>query len=464
MRAIRRFSGSSSFWVGALFTFLLSLSVYFAAYFLIVSSDNTLLRESRAAIKAQTNTLVAISQQQGINGLVTYLNDIEPKNNDYIYAISDQNGNLVEGNIKQWPELTLNLDFREFHEFKIPHEHLAMDLHTGGPVSENHDFLTLITTLDNQYQLLVARDVDDLQVAQYLGKTFGWVMVLILIVISLTSFLVGYFVFDRINRMASKAGDIISTGNLSTRLQVDSNWDDLSRLAIVLNEMLDEIEGLVEGIKSVSDNIAHDLRTPLTRLRGKISHVSDDITRDSLLHEVDNLLSIFNSLLRIAQIESEKQKQAFCKVDLNLVMEDVVELYAPLAEAKDIELSFKAAPCCVHGDKDLLFQAFANLLDNSIKFCQASSKIHFSMEIQNQQALVRICDSGDGVPEQEIEKITRRFHRVETSRTTSGNGLGLALVAAVIKLHQGKIDFHNNYLKDDVNGFCCVCQIAICAP
>lgn len=464
MRAIRRFSGSSSFWVGALFTFLLSLSVYFAAYFLIVSSDNTLLRESRAAINAQTNALVAIAQQHGVNGLVAYLNELDSANTDYIYAVNDQNGNLVQGSIKQWPDLTLNLDFREFHEFKIPHKQLQIDLHPADPVSEHHDFLTLITTLDNQYQLLVARDVDDLQVAQYLGKTFGWVMVLILVVISLTSFLVGYFVFDRINRMASKAGDIISTGNLSTRLQVDSNWDDLSKLAIVLNEMLDEIEGLVEGVKSVSDNIAHDLRTPLTRLRGNISHIEDYQTRDTLLLEVDNLLSIFNSLLRIAQIESEKQKQEFCHIDLQLVIEDVAELYAPLAEAKNIQLTLKTVPCFVDGDKDLLFQAFANLLDNSIKFCKASSKIHLSMEIQNQQALVRICDSGDGVPEGEIEKITRRFHRVETSRTTSGNGLGLALVAAVIKLHEGKIDFHNNYIQNDVNGFCCVCQIATCDP
>ncbi len=461
MRAIRRFSGSSSFWVGALFTFLLSLSVYFAAYFLVVSSDNTLLRESRAAIKSEAKALVMIEQSKGMQALIEHLNQLA-NNTEYVYALSDDKQVVLAGNIEQWPILTLNQDFRDFHEFELLHAQMHANLKSSRPFSEHHDFLTFIVTFGNQYQLLVARDVDDLQAAQYLGKTFGWVMLLILIVISLTSFLVGYFVFDRINRMASKAGDIIATGNLSTRLPVDSNWDDLSKLAIVLNQMLNEIEGLVDGMKSVTDNIAHDLRTPLTRLRGHIGSLEEPNVRESLLAEVDNLLSIFNSLLRISQIESEKQKQAFDKVDMAVVLKDVVELYAPLSEENAITLSISTEPCWVFGDKDLLFQAFANLLDNGIKFAGTHASIQVILEIQNQTAFVRICDSGKGVPEHQIEKLTRRFHRVEQSRTTNGNGLGLALVAAVINLHQGKLAFHNTYTQQAVTGFCCVCQIELC--
>jgi signal transduction histidine kinase len=226
----------------------------------------------------------------------------------------------------------------------------------------------------------------------------------------------------------------------------------LSKLTMALNKMLDQFEYSIEGIKSVSDNIAHDLRTPLARLKTHIEIMPEGDDKIALLRESDNLLSIFNSLLRIADIESERKTSAFAQHNLKQILEDVIDLYSPIIEDNKIhlELAVNLKNVTLHCDKDLIFQAFANVLDNAIKFNQQGGSINVILDEetinQQKQIVFRVNDSGPGATKQDFEKLTQRFYREDSSRSKSGNGLGLALVLAIVNLHQGTIRFIDNPL------------------
>ncbi len=247
----------------------------------------------------------------------------------------------------------------------------------------------------------------------------------------------------------------IMEGNLTHRIPVQEPLDDFQRLAMSINDMLDQIEGAMNDVREVSNNIAHDLRTPLTRLRNNLSTLekrsapqNTEMVRD-MLAEADNLLATFSALLRIAQVESGAKRANFDRVNLTQVLEDVVELYEPLSFDKQQEL--KVHPfdhCDFHGDKDLLFQMLANLMDNAIKYTPESGQLSVALKVRegskSQFAEIEFTDSGPGIPKDKQAKVFQRFYRIEASRGVSpGNGLGLALVKAVANLHHGEIFLSN---------------------
>lgn len=262
-----------------------------------------------------------------------------------------------------------------------------------------------------------------------------------MVLVILTSFAISTFVVGRTGHIAAIAKSIMDTGDLSQRISVDSRWDDLGYMAETLNQLLARIEELMHGVKNVSDNIAHDLRTPLTRLRNnleilqKSAHPDTSALCESMVGEADRLLATFSALLRITYIETGRQRHKFLNTPLNALIRDVLEMYEPVAEEKGIKISAQLDNSACHGDRDLLFQAFVNLLDNAIKFTPAGGMIQITLDDKN----VSIADSGPGVDMADREKIFERFYRAESSRNTDGNGLGLALVAAVVKLHGASI-------------------------
>lgn len=274
----------------------------------------------------------------------------------------------------------------------------------------------------------------------------GTVVIVLVSLVVLVSFIISRFVVSRINTIAETARDIMDTGDLSQRIRVDTNWDDLSNLAQLLNRFLERNESLMDGIREVSNNIAHDLRTPLTHLRNQIEDMkSRDLNEndiDELLTEADQILAIFNSLLRISNIEKGKRIQAFEEIELHTLLGDVVELFEPVAEEKNVHIHHKkSSEITIKGDRHLLFQLFANILSNAIKFSREDGDVIISATASE----VIIADLGVGVTDAEKELVFQRFYRSDASRSTEGNGLGLSLVKAIIDLHQGSIVLEDNH-------------------
>lgn len=288
------------------------------------------------------------------------------------------------------------------------------------------------------------------------SKPLVWISmisIVLLLVMGVIGYLISIFVVTRINRIANTAQEIISTGDLTKRVEIDSRWDDLSYLGDVLNEMLDKIETLMEGVQHITDTVAHDLRTPLARLRNKLERASlqvesqensDVIAKASLVNDVDSLLKTFNSLLSLSSLESGRQGLKFETFDLEKVMQDAVDLYMPLAEEKDQTLSVNSKVMHYLGDRDLFFQVIANLLDNAIKFTQSGGKINLSIDNAGDTKTVIIADNGPGIPTQSVGKAFDRFYRDQLQQDVDGAGLGLSLVSAVLNLHGASIKLEDN--------------------
>lgn len=254
---------------------------------------------------------------------------------------------------------------------------------------------------------------------------------------------------EAINQTSRK----IMTGDLSRRIPSQHTGDDFDLLADNLNMMLDQIESLMESVRRVSDNIAHDLRTPLARLRNQLESLqldtdADDQSKPRLqlaLDEADALLNTFNALLRIAHIESHHDNSTFSDIDLRELINDVMELYEPLAEEKQIDFQTNIiTTLTIQGDRDLLFQALANLLDNAIKYTPQRGRIVLSLNKDESGHYLQLCDSGPGIPQDKYEQVYQRFFRLDQSRSTPGNGLGMSLVQAVMERHRLPIQLHDN--------------------
>lgn len=261
---------------------------------------------------------------------------------------------------------------------------------------------------------------------------------------------VGYLIY-RLNLIADTTREIIETGDLARRIPVRAKRDDFGELATLLNTMLARIEAQMDGVRHVADGIAHDLRTPLTRLRNRLEALragapptADRATLDSLLGEADNLLGIFNALLHIANLEQGRRSPAFAPIDTQALIADLAEAYEPLAHERGLALTAAPASLEIRGEKHLLFQALANLVDNAIKFTPPGGRIAVAVRQAEERVLITVADSGPGVPAAERENVFTRFHRLDSSRHLPGNGLGLSLVQAVVHLHRGRIRLADN--------------------
>lgn len=337
MLAIGNFTRSSSFRVGVLLTSLALVAILFIVYFWRLASSDVFIREASAAVDAETYAFTLLHEQVGIDAVISNIqarttpslsSDSNLTDTSHaltpsrlIVVLRDSENQIVAGNYPMWPiamgeSVDAGTPFTSI--IKLPvlsgeKESIAQDS-TRYSFSESTNSILFEEVNLEGYSLFVGRNIDDLYSAQWLGKTFGWIIIALLCVLGAISFAVALYVVKRINRMAQTADYIIRTGNLEERLEIDSNWDDLSRLAVVFNHMLDTIESAVNNIKSVSDSIAHDLRTPLARLRNNLEHIGDEKLRHETTYEADKLLNMFNSLLRISKLETvHKKKKGFVK-------------------------------------------------------------------------------------------------------------------------------------------------------
>lgn len=423
-----------------LFTVLLSISAAILGYFLYDFGRQDFMRETEAAIDAEISMLSSLDLHQP-GPIVSYVQQRAKHDRAVHFRYEDEDGKKLAGTIEALPS---NVE-------PMAEGILRFIMETSGG---NQSLAAKIHTFPDGSRIVVARDIHSLIASYERLKHLSMLIMGLMLAVVLVSFGISHFVVSRINRIASTAQLITETGDLSQRISVDSKWDDLSNLSIVLNGFLSQIEGLMTGIREVSNNIAHDLRTPLTGLRSDIESLKGkpvtDHHLDALLSEADRILTVFQSLLRITNIEKGKRYQSFSVVDLRTVLHDVMELYEPVAEEKQIELRVDIPESlAVRGDVDLLFQLFANLLDNAIKFSPAGAPVFIAASLRDGLADITIRDHGPGIPDTDKENAFRHFYRGDASRATPGNGLGLSLVKAVIELHRGRIS-----LEDANPGLC----------
>jgi signal transduction histidine kinase len=254
----------------------------------------------------------------------------------------------------------------------------------------------------------------------------------------------------------TEASRTIMAGNMSGRMPVQGSSDELDRLALALNEMLDQIESLMAGMQEVSSNVAHDLKTPLTRIKARVeaalrsgSEADYRAALESTVDDSDRLLETFNALLSIARAEAGQSRSGLESVDASLIIADVVELYEPMAEEEGGSLTCQAETGLnVMGDRQLLSQALTNLLDNALKYGAREGEtpdITVRGVIEGDKVVITVADHGEGIPPQDRGRVTERFVRLDSSRTKPGNGLGLSLVSGVMKLHKGTLLLEDNH-------------------
>lgn len=283
---------------------------------------------------------------------------------------------------------------------------------------------------------------------------------IVLIMGGIGAILIGQSAQRQLDKTTAAIKKIIQ-GDLKERLPVNNKRNDINLLARILNQMLDEIERLMQHLKTACDDIAHDLRTPLTRLLAGLERMQrKERTKEEYeqainqaIEEAQTLLHTFKSLLKISEVENSLQRHNFSCVDLNTIVNDVVEFYEPVAEEKAIRLTVhkKDKPLAIQGDQYLLFDALSNLLDNALKFTPNNGCVSITLENSSQKTVLKISDTGIGIPESERKDVLRRFYRSEQSRHTPGNGLGLSMVAAVAHMHNMTLTI------EEASPGCCIC-------
>ena len=262
--------------------------------------------------------------------------------------------------------------------------------------------------------------------------------------------ILGSYLQRRLHSISSSAEAIIG-GDIRRRMPISEGEDEFDQLAATLNRMLARIEGLLDNLRQVSSDIAHDLRTPLARLRNHLERGApegkgSDVLIADAIRQVDEVLSLFSAILRVAEVESGETRRYFGRVDLTALVNEIGESYADAFDDHGRTLLWSAEPGLqVAGDRELLAQAIVNLLENAQRHTPTGTVVRLTATSSGGMAFVQVADDGPGVPNADLGKITKRFARVESSRNTPGHGLGLSLVSAVVRLHDGHLILSNGH-------------------
>jgi signal transduction histidine kinase len=329
------------------------------------------------------------------------------------------------------------------------------------PEGNDHRALVQVVQLPGGFRLLVGRDLEERErLFGIIANAGQWSLALVVVLGLAGGFFVSRRVLNRVEAMTDKAQTIMA-GDLAGRLPVAGTGDELDRLAEHLNAMLERIEALMRGLKEVSDNIAHDLKTPLTRLRNRCEQalrgsagVADyRAALEATIAESDELIRTFNALLMIARAESGQARDNMTEFDAAEIARDVGELYEPLADEKGIALTVEAPTAApVRGNRELVSQALANLIDNAIKYAGPNGQLNGApAEIvvkagnDGERIALSVADRGPGIAEADRGRVVERFVRLEQSRSAPGSGLGLSLAAAVARLHGGELKLEDNH-------------------
>ena len=435
----------------------LTVFALFAAFLLGYFALNTrrlITEQITDTVNAEITGLSEQYRQGGIRRLVIVVDVRARRPGSSLYIVTNFAGEALAGNVTALaPGILDNPGWTETVYHRIDE----------AEVSEHpdHHALVRVFQLPGGFRLLVGRDLEERERLYHIVLAAARWSVAIVVVLGLAG---GLFVSRRVLRRVDAMTETTRTimaGDLGERLPVAGTGDELDRLAENLNVMLERIEALMHGLKEVSDNIAHDLKTPLTRLRNRSeealrtakSEAEYRAALEATIEESEGLIRTFNALLMIARAESGQARDDMSEFDAAEIAHDVGELYEPLAEEKGITLKVEAdAPAKVKGNRELVSQALANLVDNAIKYTKprdttangATPEIVVRALNEGDRILLTVADRGPGIPEADRGRVVERFVRLEQSRSQPGSGLGLSLASAVARLHGGELTLADN--------------------
>jgi signal transduction histidine kinase len=427
----------------AIGTFGVIVSAIFSYVYL--STSSYVRSRSDRAIMTEYWSLQDAYERKGRDGLIALIQQRTADSGfaDSVYLLVAPSSAVLAGNLKAWPQTVTAA--RGWTEFRAPE---PLSSTASRPLLR-----AMLETFPSGDRLLVGRDISDIDsFTDQIKMAVISGIALIFVVAGVASILVTRRTVGRIESINATSRAIMLSG-LDKRIPLRGTHDEWDRVAENLNLMLDRIETLMGEIKQVSDNVAHDLRTPLTRMRGRLEKAyhgqrigeADQSLIGDTIADLDAVLRIFSSLTRIAEIETQARKGAFRTVNLVEISGEVVELYDAAAEQDGTRLTVVGErEVLVTGDRDLIFDAIANLVDNAIKHGRAGGQIVVANENIGGRPVISIADDGPGIPADQYEHVFKRFYRLEHSRYTPGNGLGLSLIAAVARLHGARIELLDN--------------------
>jgi len=421
---------------------LFGISALALAAFLWWSTAGLLDRQTDDAINSDRQGLAERYAEGGIPALVDTIDQRLSGNvdDDAIYLLVDPNFHRVAGNLEAWPRsVTMDVDWTELRVERAGIRSLA----------RVHNF-----DLPDGFHLLIGRDVEArAQLRHLIADAMLWAAGIAVVLGTVGAWAVRGL-FRATIADVSAAAVAVSAGDLTRRVRVAGFGDEFDLLAEAINDMLDRIERLMDGVRQVSNAIAHDLRTPITRARARLEDAAGHARTAADLQaaieraqgDLDGVVAVFEALLRIAEIEAGARRSAFAPLDLAPLLRDLADLYEAAAEARGQRLMPDIpAALPAFGDRDMIQQAVANLLDNALKFAPSGSQVRLEAGLGGDGVRIAVADAGPGIPEPDLARATERFFRGEAARNTPGSGLGLALVQAVANLHGGVLCLEDNH-------------------
>ena len=432
----------------------LAIFVLFAASLLGYFALNTrrlITEQITTTVTGEINGLSEQYTQGGIRRLVIAVDLRSRRPGSSLYLVTTPTGEGLAGNVGSLEPGVLD------HPGWLETNYRRLD----APEGSDHHALVEVVQLPGGFHLMVGRDLEERErLFGIIANAGQWSLALVIVLGLVGGFFVSRRVLKRVDAMTDTAQTIMA-GDLAGRLPVAGTGDELDRLAVHLNAMLERIEALMGGLKEVSDNIAHDLKTPLTRLRNRCEQALREAHGDgdyraaleATIAESDELIRTFDALLMIARAESGHARDNMSEFDAAEIARDVGELYEPLAEEKGIALTVDAPTAArVHGNRELVSQALANLVDNAIKYAGPDGRLNGAPAAivvkagnEGERITLTVADHGPGIPDADRGRVVERFVRLEQSRSEPGSGLGLSLASAVARLHGGELRLEDNH-------------------
>jgi len=426
--------------------FAASLLGYFA-----LNTRRLITEQITTTVNTEINGLSEQYAQGGIRRLVIVVDLRSRRPGSSLYLVTTATGEGLAGNVGSLEPGVLD------HPGWLETNYRRLE----APEGNDHRALVQIVQLPGGFRLLVGRDLDERErLFGIIANAGQWSIALVIVLGLVGGFFVSRRVLSRVDAMTDTAQTIMA-GDLTGRLPVAGTGDEFDRLALHVNAMLERIEALMIGLKEVSDNIAHDLKTPLTRLRNRCEQALRSAkgepdyraALEATIAESDELIRTFDALLMIARAESGQARDNMTEFDAAEIARDVGDLYEPVAEEKGLALTVEAAAAApVRGNRELVSQALANLIDNAIKYAGPNAKLNGAAAAivvkagsEGDRITLTVADRGPGIPEADRGRVVERFVRLEQSRSEPGSGLGLSLASAVARLHGGELKLEDNH-------------------